>query len=75
MRKRSSTPVDQNQALTDVELIKKWDHGNAMFKFMDRYQYFQLIGDLEAMTNDNELTDDEAQNMLKMLSSTEGAIK
>jgi hypothetical protein len=75
MRKRSSTPDSPDQAMQDAELAKKWDHANAMFKFLDRYQYMTLIGDLEKFIEDEELTDDEIKQVQGLLTSTDGAIR
>ena len=50
-----------DQAMKDAELSKEWDDGNALFKFMDRYRYLKIIGDLEdvASDDDGEITDDD----------------
>lgn len=59
IRKRSDRP-DPDQAMQDAESSKKWNDANALFKFMDRYRYLKIIGDLEdVVADDEEVTDDD----------------
>jgi uncharacterized tellurite resistance protein B-like protein len=46
--------------MKDAELSKDWDDANALFKFMDRYRYLKIIGELEdVVADDGEVTHDE----------------
>jgi hypothetical protein len=54
MRKHASIPKTPEQALKDVEYARRWNDQNALFKFLDRYQYMQIISDLEKMLEDDE---------------------
>jgi len=58
-RKSSSQPESGEQALSDVELARKWSDKNAEFKFLDRYNYMRLIKDLEIMVEDDKISDTE----------------
>ena len=60
MRKQASQPVTAGQALDDINLAKKWKDTNALFKFIARYKYIKVIGDLaELLANDDKISDDE----------------
>jgi len=61
MRKAASTPTSPQQALDDIELAKKWKDKNALFKFLDRYNYMRLIKDLEAMMEDDSINPEEVE--------------
>jgi len=67
MRKAASAPITTQQALHDVELAKEWKEGNAVFKLLDRYQYFKLITALENMMKDDEIDPSEFGEIKKML--------
>lgn len=58
LRRNSSRPTPQ-QALDDVELVKRWGNANATFKFLDRYEYIRIISELEKMLKDDNLSDEE----------------
>lgn len=59
VRKRVDRTTPE-QAIKDAELSKEWDDANALFKFMDRYRYLKIIGDLEDVASDDgEVTDDD----------------
>lgn len=58
-RKSSSQPESGEQALSDIELARKWNDKNAEFKFLDRYNYMRLIKDLEIMVEDDKISDTE----------------
>jgi len=59
VRKRASRPTP-DQAKEDAELSKEWNDANALFKFMDRYRYLKVIGDLEdVVSDDGKVTDDD----------------
>lgn len=54
-RTLSSPPATPEQALHDVELAKKWKDTNALFKFVARYQYLRVIGELKDLLGDGEI--------------------
>jgi len=59
-RHGASRPNSPEEAKNDVELAKKWKDINAMFKFVNRYQYLRIIRDLEKFVeDDNEITPSE----------------
>ena len=47
MRHNASKPQSPEQALSDVELVRRWKDTNALFKFIDRYRYLKIIKDLK----------------------------
>jgi len=59
MRKAASKPSTPEEALDSVEIAKKWKDKNAIFKFLNRYNYMQLIGDLEKIIADKEIAPEE----------------
>ena len=63
LRRGSSRPTAQ-QALDDVDLVKKWGDSNAIFKFLDRYEYIRVITELERMLSDDNLSGEEL-NVIK----------
>jgi len=59
-RRKASKPSTPEEALEDIELAKRWEDQNALFKFINRYHYLRTIKDLEALlSDDNEITPDE----------------
>jgi len=66
-RKVASEPKTIDQALKDAELAAEWEEKNAMFKFLDRYDYLRIISRLEKLLADNELTDDEVETIRGIL--------
>jgi hypothetical protein len=57
IRKRTER-TSPEQAMEDAESSKEWDDANALFKFLDRYRYLKIIGDLEnVVAKDDEVTD------------------
>jgi len=59
-RHGASRPNSPEEAKNDVELAKKWKDINALFKFLNRYQYLRIIQDLEKFVeDDNEITPSE----------------
>jgi hypothetical protein len=75
-RKESSVPTTPEQALDDIEYVKKWKDENATFKFLHRYQYLRLINDMELMMKeDGGIDDDDVKDLKKMLGvkNTKGA--
>lgn len=62
-RKYADKPTTPEQALKDVELAKSWKDVNATFKFINRYQYFKIIGDLEELLADDEISPDEVDTI------------
>jgi hypothetical protein len=68
MRKYASTPASPEQALDDIELIKRWENTNALFKFISRYQYIKLITELENMMGkEMQIDDDDVRRIKKLL--------
>lgn len=62
--RRTSTSSPE-QALKDVELADKWRDANALFKFINRYQYLAIVKELrDAVGEDGEVTPDEV-DMIK----------
>lgn len=59
LRQDASKPTTPEQALKDVKLTKEWEDTNATFKFINRYHYLKVIDELEAMLDDNHISDDE----------------
>lgn len=59
MRRVSSLPATEAEALKDVELAKKWRDSNAIFKFLNRYRYMKIIGELERLMQDEEIGHEE----------------
>jgi predicted nucleotidyltransferase len=58
-RRKASAPATPEQALKDVEYIQQWHDENANFKFLDRYNYLQLIRDLKDMLEEEGSLDDK----------------
>ena len=58
-RREASLPPSPEEALYDIELAKRWGKANAIFKFIDRYNYLRLISDLEKMLEDDKLSEEE----------------
>lgn len=65
-RHSASTPTSPEQALHDVEFARKWKDSNALFKFVDRYQYLRIIGELKKVLADGEVSSDEIQTIKKV---------
>jgi len=73
MRREASSPATPEQALKDVELVKQWHDNNALFKFLDRYQYMRIISDLEDMLEDDEgVTDKDVGEIEDLLGVMNG---
>ena len=66
-RKHSSSPTTPDQALSDIELARKWENENALFKLIDRYQYLRIIKDMERMMEDDEIDDKEIELLNSLL--------
>ena len=66
MRRDSSKPTTLDQAVDDLELVKRWKDTNALFKFLQRYQYIVLIKDLEDSI-EGGLTDDGVDKVRNIL--------
>lgn len=66
-RKLASQPTTVQQALSDVEMAKQWRDKNALFKFLNRYNYLKLIGDLGNMIADEDLTDRDVNIIQRMI--------
>jgi hypothetical protein len=52
-RHKASRPQTPEQARRDIELAKKWEDINAMFKYINRYNYLRAIEDLEKLIRDD----------------------
>ena len=59
MRRQASKPSTPEEAQNDVELVRKWNDTNAVFKFISRYQYFRVIKDLEKLLADGVVEPNE----------------
>lgn len=59
MRREASLPASEEEALKSVELAKKWKSGNAIFKFLNRYRYMKVIGELEHLMQDEDIGHEE----------------
>jgi hypothetical protein len=67
-RKGSSSPATPEQALQDVDYVKRWKDENITFKFLNRYQYMRLINDMEDMkVEGGGIDDQEVKDIGKML--------
>lgn len=54
-RRNASKPTSIEQAFNDVKLASKWGEANAYFKFIDRYMYIKLIGEIEKIVGDDDV--------------------
>jgi len=59
--------IDAEQALKDVEYMKKWNDDNATFKFINRYKYLKTIGDLKDLLADEKITPDEVDKIKSIM--------
>ena len=66
-RRTASKPATPEQARQDVELARKWKDQNAIFKFINRYQYMQVIGDLKTLVGDDDKLEDEDVSKIKSI--------
>jgi hypothetical protein len=62
-RRSASKPESPQQALQDVELARKWRDANAVFKFVNRYQYLKIIDDLEKLLDDGEVSPEDVDKI------------
>ena len=67
LRRESSKPVSEEEALKDVKVAKRWRDANAIFKFLSRYKYIRVISKLEQMLDDNKLEPDELNVIRQMM--------
>jgi hypothetical protein len=64
LRRDASKPSSPEQAKEDVELVKKWNDKNAVSKYLSRYQYMRLIGELaDLMDEEGEIEDKEVDKV------------
>jgi len=66
-RRTASKPATPEQARHDVELARKWKDQNATFKFINRYQYMQVIGDLKKLVGDDDKLDSKDVDKIKSI--------
>lgn len=66
-RRNASKPKSPEHALQDVALAKKWKDANAVFKYVNRYQYLKIINDLEKLLDDGEVSPDEVDDVKKIV--------
>jgi len=59
LRRQSSQPASEEDALQDIELAKKWHDANAIFKFLNRYKYIRTISELERLMDDDKIDANE----------------
>lgn len=62
-RREASKPQTPEQALKDVKLAKEWEDANAVFKFINRYNYIRVIDELENFLADDKISDDEVDRI------------
>jgi predicted nucleotidyltransferase len=62
-RKKASKPSSPEEAADDIELAKQWNDQNAIFKFVNRYNYLKIISDLKDLLKDNKLTPREVDKI------------
>lgn len=74
MRKKASAPTTEEQAKSDIDLVKNWVSKGALFKFISRYQYMQIISRLEKMMKDHKISDEEIDRIQAMLGVTSESI-
>lgn len=65
-RRAASAPMSPEQALHDVELAKKWRDANALFKFVARYQYLRVIGELKKLLADGEVSPEDVETIKRI---------
>jgi len=70
LRRQSSKPVSEEEALKDVGKAKEWREANAIFKYLSRYKYIKTISKLETMLEDEKL-DQEDLNTIRQMMGTE----
>lgn len=61
------TSMDPEVALKDVEHMKQWQDSNATFKFINRYKYLKVIGALNDVLKDGEVTPDEMDQIKSVM--------
>jgi len=61
LRKQSSAPATSEEALQDIDLAKRWKNANALFKFISRYKYIKIIGELNKMLEDENIDSTEVE--------------
>lgn len=62
-RRMASKPSSPEEALEDVELARRWKDQNALFKFVNRYQYLKTIKALEELLADDEISPREVDTI------------
>lgn len=68
MRKNASRPTSDTEAQEDIGLAKRWLDTNAVFKFLDRYEYHKLIKELEKMLEtEKSISDTEVATIRQLL--------
>lgn len=67
-RHKSSNSFSVEQAKKDVETSRKWRDANALHKYMHRYKYTKLVGDIaKFIKDDGELSDKEIDMIQGMI--------
>jgi len=61
LRRNASKPATPEQAREDAELVKNWQDTNALFKFINRYQYLKVIKDLVELLEDDNISSDDVK--------------
>jgi len=64
MRRKSSIPKDETEALQSVDLAKSWRDANFTFKMLNRYKYMRVIALLDGIVTGKTL-DDETLDTIK----------
>lgn len=67
---RHNNSIQTADVIDDISRLTQsddWKKGNAIFKFMDRYLYMQLVNDLKKLIEDKELTDEDVPKIEDIL--------
>ena len=67
-RQIASTPNSEEEA-EQLKNDEQWINANAVFKFLSRYGYLQIIGELSKMINDKKLEDDEIKKIVPTINN------
>ena len=64
MRKKSSSP---DSAKADIEKVRQWKDKNAVFKFLQRYQYMRIIKALEEFIDERKVDGGDVEKIQDIL--------
>jgi len=67
-RKASTATLGtMEQALQDVKLVSTWEDANAIFKFINRYKYIKMVGELGKMVEDDKIGPEEIDPIKRII--------